>query len=65
MRAPFTFKKTAAVIFGDFPGFGFVGETLAGADVFVMPGPYERADRAEPALAKLTTWWERPERSRP
>lgn len=49
----FTFKKTATVIFGAIDGFGFVGETLAGGEVFVMPGPYERADRVDRALQEL------------
>ncbi|HVS84399.1 MAG TPA: uracil-DNA glycosylase family protein [Gaiellaceae bacterium] len=41
----FTFKKTATVIFGSIAGYGFVGKRLAGGEVFVMPRPYERADR--------------------
>jgi TDG/mug DNA glycosylase family protein len=53
----FTFKKTATVIFGRFDGFGFIGRTLAGGEVFVMPGPYERADRRDQALAELGQWW--------
>jgi double-stranded uracil-DNA glycosylase len=57
----FTFKKTANVIFGPFPGFGFVEKTLAGAEIFVMPGPYEKAERAQPALRELRAWWQ-PER---
>jgi hypothetical protein len=54
----FTFKRTATVIFGRFDGFGFIGKRVAGADVFVMPGPYERADRVERALSELATWWQ-------
>jgi len=54
----FTFKKTATVIFGRFEGFGFIGRKFAGAEVFVMPGPYERADRRDQALAELRRWWE-------
>ena len=53
----FTFKKTATVIFGSFGGYGFIGKTLAGGDVFVMPGPYERADRVAAALAELAARW--------
>jgi TDG/mug DNA glycosylase family protein len=53
----FTFKKTATVILGPFAGFGFVGKTLAGAPVFVMPRAFERADHARPALAELAAWW--------
>jgi double-stranded uracil-DNA glycosylase len=58
--AVFTFKKSATVIFGSFAGFGFVDKILAGADVFVMPGPYERADRVDRALAELAAWWRVP-----
>lgn len=54
----FTFKKTATVIFGSFAGFGVVGKTIAGGGVFVMPGPYERADRVDAALAELAAWWQ-------
>lgn len=53
----FTFKKTATVIFGAFARYGFIGKTLAGGDVFVMPGPYERADRVAAALAELGARW--------
>ncbi len=53
----FTFKKTATVMFGRFDGFGFVGKRIAGADAFVMPGPYERADRVARTLGDLATWW--------
>lgn len=49
----FTFKKTATVLFGRFAGYGFIDKTLADGDVFVMPGPYERADRADFAVAEL------------
>jgi TDG/mug DNA glycosylase family protein len=55
----FTFKKTATVIFGRFAGNGFVGETLACGDVFVMPGPYERVDWVEAMLNELAGWWPR------
>jgi double-stranded uracil-DNA glycosylase len=53
----FTFKKTATVIFGAFAGCGFVGKTLAGGEAFVMPGPYERADRAGLVLDRLAARW--------
>lgn len=53
----FTFKKAATVIFGPFAGFGFVGKTVASAEMFVMPGPYERADRVSAALNDLGAWW--------
>jgi double-stranded uracil-DNA glycosylase len=49
----FTFKKSATVIFGQFDGSGFLAEGVAGADAYVMPGPYERADRVERSLMEL------------
>jgi TDG/mug DNA glycosylase family protein len=53
----FTFKKTANVFFGAFAGYGFVSKQLAGGEVFVMPGPYERADRVDAALRALERRW--------
>ena len=45
-----TFREAAERLFGK----GRVpGITLAGADVFVMPGPYERRTAATPLLAEL------------
>ena len=55
----FTFKKTASIIFGAFAAYGFVGKTLAGGEVFVMPGPYERADRVSATLDELGSRWRR------
>jgi double-stranded uracil-DNA glycosylase len=50
----FMFKKTAASMFGPFKGHGHRPELeLGGAKVFVMPGPYERADRVAAALEQL------------
>ena len=50
----FTFKKTATSLFGRFKGHGHRPELeLGGAEVFVMPGPYERADRVASALEQL------------
>jgi TDG/mug DNA glycosylase family protein len=50
----FTFKKTAVALLGPFDGHGRRPEfELAGAGVFVMPGPYERADRVGAALDEL------------
>jgi double-stranded uracil-DNA glycosylase len=50
----FTFKKTAEVVFGEFPGNGFMrGQQLGRSDVSVMPGPYERIDKALATLAML------------
>lgn len=52
----FTFKKTARVLFGPFDGNGFVpGLELAGARVFVMPGPYEGAGTANATVRHLAT----------
>lgn len=49
-----TFKKTAVELCGSFSGYGFEpGLTVGGVECFVMPGPYERADRATVALAEL------------
>lgn len=50
----FTFKKTAITLLGPFKGHGHRPELeFAGAQVFVMPGPYERADRVAAALEQL------------
>lgn len=55
--AIFTFKQTARVLFGDFSGNGFVPAlSLAGPDVFVMPGPYEHAASATSTLSDLTDY---------
>jgi TDG/mug DNA glycosylase family protein len=50
----FTYKVGAEQLFGRFAGHGFVaGLELAGSTVFVMPGPMERTDRVDLALAAL------------
>ena len=50
----FTYKKTAEVLFGSFRGNGFLpGLRVAGTEVFVMPGPYERPAAVAPTLAEL------------
>ena len=50
----FTYKKTAAVLFGQFVGNGFVPTLRLGASpVFVMPGPYERTASAAPTMRAL------------
>lgn len=51
----FTFKKTATVLFGSFAGNGLLDETLAGARVFVMPGPYAPAAEVSGVLASLAS----------
>lgn len=49
----FSFKKTAEVLLGKFPGNGFIGRQLADADVFVMPGPYAKANEVKARVAEL------------
>jgi len=50
----FAFKKPAVVLFGRFDGCGFRPDLeLSGAQVFVMPGPYERKDRVAAGLEAL------------
>lgn len=59
-RVIFTFKKAAVELLGDFEGNGsLTGVALAGAAVFVMPGPMESAATAVPTLRQLATWWRR------
>ena len=50
----FTYKQAATALLGPFKGHGHRPELeFDGAQVFVMPGPYERADRVTTALEKL------------
>jgi len=50
----FTFKKAAITLLGPFKGHGHRPELeFAGAQIFVTPGPYERADRVVAALEQL------------
>jgi hypothetical protein len=50
----FTFKKTATVLCGRFAGNGFVrGVEVARIPGFVMPGPYEKAERVRATLREL------------
>jgi hypothetical protein len=49
----FTFKKTATVLFGTFPGSGFISKRLGGSVVFVMPGPYAPGAIVEAELSEL------------
>jgi hypothetical protein len=50
----FTFKKTAVALCGTFAGYGLTPQLdVVGIPAFVMPGPYERADRATRALQEL------------
>lgn len=49
-----TFKAAAEALVGRIAGYGWVeGRTVEGADLFVMPGPYEAAARVDVALASL------------
>ena len=51
----FTFKKTAEVLFGRFPGNGFVpGLELAQSQVVVMPGTYEVSESTRETLRVLS-----------
>jgi TDG/mug DNA glycosylase family protein len=50
----FTFKKTAEVLFGPIAGNGLINERdLAGAPIFVMPGPYAPRRAVERRLSEL------------
>ncbi len=54
----FTFKAGAEALLGPLDGHGLiVGRTVAGAELFVMPGPMERTDRVQLALRQLEAWW--------
>jgi TDG/mug DNA glycosylase family protein len=58
-RVLFTFKASAEVLLGPVHGHGLLaGRTLAGADIFVMPGPMERTDQTRRALDALRAWWQ-------
>lgn len=57
-RVLFTFKRAATSLLGPFDGHGLLANvTLAGAEVFVMPGPMENSERVERVLQALRTWW--------
>lgn len=50
----FTFKKTAEVLFGRFHGDGFRADLqFSGSRIFVMPGPYAKAEVVEERLEEL------------
>ena len=56
----FTFKKTAEVVSGKFAGNGFApGLHIGRSDVFVMPGPYERARTVGATLGTLREYHRR------
>jgi len=55
----FTFKASAETLLGPLDKPGRQAErTLAGADIFVMPGPMARTELVERALRTLRTWWD-------
>lgn len=60
-RLIFTFKKAAVELLGEFDGNGLLaGVKIGEAEIFVMPGPMEKADTALPTLGRLKAWWEDP-----
>ena len=59
-RSPASEREACAVaLLGPFDGHGLrPGTPLAGAQVFVMPGPMEERTRVNSALRGLKEWWE-------
>jgi TDG/mug DNA glycosylase family protein len=58
----FTFKKTAEVLFGPIAGNGLISDRdLAGAPIFVMPGPYAPGGEVEGRLGELRELVPRPD----
>lgn len=53
----FSFKKTAVQLLGRFDGNGWLTKQLSGADLFVMPGPYEARGTVSATLASLADRW--------
>ena len=56
VRSPvliFPFKAAAVLLVGQFDGNGWLRQEFAGSRLFVMPGPYERAQTAESTLSTL------------
>ncbi len=49
----FVFKAAAETLLGSLDGNGFVGRQLGVGEVFVMPGPYEKRERADAVLETL------------
>ena len=50
----FVFKETAKKLFGPFGGNGLLaGRTLAGSEIFVMPGPYAPGAEVTQRLREL------------
>ncbi len=53
----FAFKAAATALLGGFDGNGFVrGLHIGVSEIFVMPGPYEKVERAEAVLDTLRQW---------
>jgi len=54
----FAFKGAAVQLLGPVARNGFLPDTQLGpSQVFVMPGPFERRDTVDQALASLAHWW--------
>jgi len=49
----FPFKEAAVALVGKFQGNGWLEQRFAGAELFVMPGPYEAKATAEGTIASL------------
>jgi len=50
----FAFKEAARTLLGNFSGNGFVeGLQVGSSQVFVMPGPYEKTEKAQAVLANV------------
>lgn len=49
----FPFKDAAVALVGRFSGNGWLRQRFAGAQVYVMPGPYESNTTAGPTIASL------------
>lgn len=58
----FPFKAAATHLVGHFPGNGWIDARFAGAEVFVMPGPYEARATATVTIASLGARFEQSER---
>lgn len=55
----FTYKKAAVALFGRFAGDGFVPSLqLSHSEVFVMPGPYQRAETVTATMRTLARRFE-------
>src|SRR5581483_9165384 len=48
----FPFKRAAVAVIGKFDGNGWLDRTFAGADLFVMPGPYEASHTANATIGQ-------------